>query len=211
MGSACAFAGQCQTGFCAVADKQVCGVCAAQPGTGGSCASAGCGVGLICLKDTQLCAVAVADGGACTDAAACGIGFACLGLGANGSGTCTPEGSVGSACDGESHSEPDCDQSGGAYCERGLRDAGICQPIALANSGSPCGDVSGVATACGAGGLCVKSLPDAGTGNCIAHVADGSRCDSVAGPPCLPPAQCVPTTDGGTAGTCTLADGTSCQ
>ncbi len=208
-GSPCAFAGQCQTSFCAIADDEVCGVCAAPPQAGDSCASSGCGVGLICLKDTVVCAVPVADGGACSDADACGAGFSCLGLRKD-AGTCTPEGAVGSVCDDAALLAPQCDSSSGAFCERGDRDAGICQPTALAATGSPCGTVSGIATTCGTGGLCVRPLPDAGTGSCVAYAADGDRCDSAAGPPCLAPAQCVPTTDAGTAGTCTLANG-SCQ
>jgi hypothetical protein len=209
-GSACAFDSQCQSSFCAVANDQVCGACAAQPQAGDSCAISGCGVELICLKDILLCAVVVTDGGACTDPSACGTGVSCLGLYKGDAGTCTPEGNVGSQCDDEALLAPQCDNSGGAYCERGVHDAGICQPTTLATSDSPCGTVSGVATACGTAGLCVKSLPDAGTGSCVAYVTDGNSCNSVTGPPCLPPAACVPTSDAGTAGTCTLANG-SCQ
>jgi hypothetical protein len=168
-------------------------------------------VGLICLQDTETCAAAISDGGACTDATVCGVGFTCLGLRKNTPGTCTPNGGVGDACDDAALMAPHCDANGGSFCERGVRDAGICQPIIVNSSGSACGDVSGVTTVCGTGGLCVKSDPDGGSGSCVAYVIDGNSCDSVAGPPCLPPAKCVPTTDGGTAGTCTLANGTSCQ
>ncbi len=211
-GAGCAFDGQCQSGHCALGDQQICGSCQPPPQAGSSCAGGvGCGSGLLCLADTETCGQGVPDGGACTDKDACGGAESCVGLSAGGSGVCLPRGGVGSPCDPRELTAPSCFGAGGVYCVRGARDAGSCEPITVATAGQPCGIVPGIADAeCGSGGLCAKAA-DAGTGSCVAYVSDGSSCDSVAGPPCLPPAKCVPASDGGSAGTCTLPNGSLCN
>jgi len=212
-GAGCAFSAQCQSAFCAIESSEVCGTCQAAPQAGSACGGGvGCGDGLICFSDSESCGVGVEDGGACSDHDACGAGESCVGLVDGGHGTCVPRGGVSAPCDPKEGTEPSCFGAGGIACVRGVRDAGTCLPISVETSGATCGTVAGQADAvCGTGGLCVKSSPDGGTGACQGYVSDGQSCDSVLGPPCVTPAKCVPATDGGTAGTCTLPNGSLCH
>jgi hypothetical protein len=72
------------------------------------------------------------------------------------------------------------------------------------DSGSPPIDAGTDAGGAGDGGTTAKSV-------CVAAAPDGQPCDITAGPPCLLPAKCVLTSDGGTAGTCRFPDSTTCH
>jgi len=217
MGGACGANAQCTTGFCAVADHEVCGTCKTLPVAGATCQVQGdCGRDLACAIPVGMtsgtCAAFVAGGGMClTGSAPCQNGFACVGevIATSTKGTCTAEGStVGAACDSSRKTAASCNAAMGLFCKpnAGGSTIGTCAAITLAMPGQACGamgtPVTGFAE-CGSSGLCVNKL-------CVAPAADNAACDSVNGPPCLLPAQCVPTGTG-TAGTCKLPDATQCH
>ncbi|MHB8416828.1 MAG: hypothetical protein ACYDCL_02045 [Myxococcales bacterium] len=209
-GAACAFPAQCQSTFCAVGDDQICGTCQPQPVAGSSCDAGSCGSGLFCLPDSWTCTQGVPDGGACNDRSACGGGESCVGFLDGGSGVCTPRLGIGASCDARQETGPNCFNAGGADCVTtvGGGGTGRCAAITVAQAGEACGRVPHVSdSACGNGGLCVAAGDG---GSCVAPVSDGQSCDSVAGPPCFLPAKCVPASDGGTAGTCTLPNASLC-
>ena len=84
-GSACAYAGQCQTGFCAIVPGSPCGTCAAMPKVGDSCAQlTTCGQSLACTADTQQCVAYAASGAACGLGQPCGTGLHLRGPGRRG-------------------------------------------------------------------------------------------------------------------------------
>jgi hypothetical protein len=208
-GATCAFSGQCQSGFCAVAPGAACGSCAAQPALGASCAMlTTCGPGVDCTVDTQECVVVAAMGEACGKGAPCGTGLSCVGATTTASGTCQTSGEqAGLACDSSQVTGPSCDRNSGFVCNSKAKQ---CAPVVLASGGQPCGDVSMQNSPCAGNGLCVGAS-GATPGTCVAAAADGAACDLEKGPPCQQLARCIATSDGGTSGTCRVADATACQ
>ena len=91
----------------------------------------------------------------------------------------------------------------------------MCAAISYVAAGQPCGRIGTGFTACTGGAECFAGTPGADggvTSTCVAPVADGAACDTVNGPPCTRPARCVGTSiDGGTKGTCAVADATQCH
>lgn len=208
-GASCAFSGQCQSGFCAVAPSAACGSCAAQPALGASCAElTTCGPGVDCAVDTQVCVVVAAMGEACGKGAPCGAGLSCVGASATTQGICQPSGEqAGLACDSSLATGPSCDRNGGFVCNSKAKQ---CAPVALAADGQPCGSVNAQNNPCAANGLCVGAS-GATPGTCVAAAADGASCDLEQGPPCQQLARCILTSDGGTSGTCRVADAAACH
>jgi hypothetical protein len=208
-GGACAFPAECQSTYCAIAKGATCGTCQPEPKAGDSCATTGeCGRDLACSRATQICATYVATGGPCDKDHPCAPALSCVGASAKGSGTCQAAGATANAkCDPKEQTAPACDRAMGFYCQPST---GTCQTIELAGDGEACGVVNGAEVGCKAGGQCVI-VGAAKSGTCKAPAADGAACDTQSGPPCMPPAQCVVTSDGGTSGTCTVPDATACK
>lgn len=221
-GQACSLNAQCQSTWCHYNQGGSCGTCDDRPAAGAACVSDGdCGSrGLTCTK-TNVCAGLGVAGGACDDARPCGYGTACIGQTKTAPGSCVASATtVGAACDPKRDTGVSCQGTLGLYC---APDA-TCQPEIVANAGQACGRLAvvdagappdggggksfNVAT-CAAGGACVPAGNASGT--CSAPAADGSACDREIGPPCLAPARCVVTTDGGSAGTCVLPGTATCQ
>jgi hypothetical protein len=218
IGNACGSHAQCATGFCSIQPNGICGTCADTPAPGSACAPGSfCGDDATCAvpagQAMGTCANYVASGGKClTGTLPCGIGLACVGenVATSTKGVCTAKGAtVGAACDTTAKTMPDCAFVLGLTCipTAPSTTLGKCAPIALAAPGATCGIVGNPVTSvvdCQAGGLCVN-------GKCVGTTTIGSSCDTVKGPPCLAPVLCVPTTAGGTAGTCTEPDATTCN
>jgi hypothetical protein len=208
-GQPCEFSAQCATMFCAVASNALCGTCAAQPVAGTSCANQGCGPDLVCVASTMTCQVPVAANGACSADLPCAQGYACVGASAatGTMGTCQAQVTTASAaCDPTRATGPDCSGDAGLTCDTKTKVC-VAQPVVAA--GMTCGNVDGVQTRCAAGATCMRP-PMSQTGTCIAPAADGAACDTANGPGCLYPAKCVPTSAGGTSGTCELPGDPSC-
>jgi hypothetical protein len=209
-GAVCAFNAQCASAFCLVEKGAACGACAASPAVGAPCASgAECGPNQACPKATSVCAAYAPQGGACGTGAPCAAGFSCVGETATAMGSCQPAGTmVGTACDPKHKTAPGCESQQGFYCDATTL---TCAVVAYAAADQPCGIVNGAVVTCKAGGLCVYPAPMATAGTCEAAAADGAACDDTLGPPCLGPARCVRTSDGGTAGVCTLLSADACH
>jgi hypothetical protein len=210
-GAACAVAGQCQTGFCAIPPTAACGVCANEPALGASCAELStCGPSVVCTTDTQTCVVLGAMGEPCGKGAPCGTGLSCVGADATtgAQGTCQPAGEMlGVVCDSAQTLNPNCDRNGGFVCNSKTKQ---CAALSIASGGEPCGDVGSQNAPCGTSGLCVGAS-GATPGACVAAAADGAPCDTEKGPPCLQLARCVLSSDAGTSGTCQVPDATLCH
>jgi len=214
-GAACAFNGQCASGFCAGDKNAACGTCGDPPPVASACTSTTCDHGQECVASTNLCQVPGAPGASCDAGHLCDLGLVCTGLAASTSGapatpgTCqTAAATLGAPCGG---TMPGCDGVLGLFCG-GAVGAKTCMAVTFATDGTPCGDLSNTAhVACSAGSCYTATgLAASGdTGTCKADVAEGSACDDVLGPGCLAPARCV-TTGGGSAGTCTLPAGATC-
>jgi hypothetical protein len=211
-GAACAFPGQCQTGFCAIAPGSACGTCAAAPAAGTSCAAlTTCGQGtLVCTADTQTCvALATTVGASCGKGAPCGAGLQCVGANAasNTPGTCqTAATQLGATCDPQQQTGPGCDRAAGLVCNRKTKQ---CATAVVAAAGEACGDVNNQPTFCAANATCTgSSAGQAGT--CTAAAADGAACDTANGPDCEQQARCI-VASGSTAGTCRPNDATMCM
>ncbi len=229
-GAACGASGQCASTYCAIADDQVCGTCQPLPAAGAPCqVQADCGRDLACAIPTGAdggagsCAPFGAAGATClTGVAPCAAGLSCVGddVATSTMGTCKASGaSVGTACDATRKTAAACDSDIGLVCIPTAQGSGVgtCQKIQLAGAGEPCGDIGAAPitgfAVCQDGGQCVKTSPTATMGVCAGAAADGSACDNdpSKGPPCLPPAKCVPTGTGTTAGTCTPPNATKCM
>jgi len=215
-GKACAFNSQCASTYCATGRDVACGVCAELPKVGDDCSATGecANRGLQCVSGTQKCAAPVAKDGACDSDNPCASGLSCVGSkqGQNPTkGACLLAGTmVGAACDPKRQTAARCENALGLVCDGTTNK---CVAAAMAAAGEPCGNVSGVRTACKAGGQCVLPAGMSGAqaeGTCVAPAADGAACDTNAGPPCLSPAKCVVSADGGTLGTCAVADPSKC-
>jgi hypothetical protein len=206
---ACSFPAQCTSGFCAIPSGSLCGTCAPQPAAGDSCATIGCGQDLVCVPSSMQCQVPVAAAGTCSRDLPCADGLTCVGSTVNPpvTGTCTAEATtVGATCDPKHKTGVDCSADGGLTCDATTNQC-VTEPLAAA--GMPCGLMAGITTRCTAAATCV--IPTGQTmGTCVAPAADNAACDTAAGPTCLTPARCIPTTAGGTAGTCKLPGSMTC-
>ncbi len=212
-GSACAFAGQCQSSYCAIPTRSNCGTCAPAPKVGASCdVFANCGPALKCDATTMQCATPVALGGDCDAGRTCDSEMSCVGADATKSlaGKCQTSGAVvAAACEGAKLTLPACDSSLGLVCEQKA-----CVAWTLVGDGEPCGTTAtGVYSQCKSGGVCIKAVSTDKTGLCKVAVADGAACDSdpTKGPPCLSPARCVAASATTTAGICTVPDAAVCK
>ncbi len=233
-GAPCGASGQCASSYCALGPYVTCGTCQPLPAVGDPCQNAGeCGRNLGCVKpagstaqDMGTCAAFVPMGGEClTNVNPCEAGFTCVGddTSAMTTGKCQAAATaVGDACDASRKTMQNCYGEKGLVCvptSAGTMGVGTCQAIQLVAAGMPCGaigakPITGFAD-CEAGGACIKGAAADATGRCAAPAPDGTACDSdiTVGPPCLPPAKCVPDAGspaGTTAGTCTVPDATKC-
>jgi hypothetical protein len=211
VGTVCAVAGQCQTGFCATAPGASCGTCTALPAAGASCAQlTSCGAGLTCTSDTQTCVALGVYAAACGTGAPCGAGLSCVG--ADGTthtlGTCQLAiETSGTTCDPSLKTGAGCDRNASLVCNGTSK---TCQPVVLAAAGQPCGDVNDQSAYCLAAGVCTGASGST-PGTCTAAVADGAACDAASGTACMTPGRCVlDSSDGGTAGTCQVAGQQMC-
>jgi hypothetical protein len=200
-GAACSFAGQCATGFCAIASNALCGTCATEPVAGASCANSGCGQTLNCVATTMLCQAPVTDGGACSRDLPCIQGEACVGATQTAMGTCMAQvTTAGATCDARTMTGPNCDPAAGLVCNT-MTNMCVMQPLVAA--GQTCGVINNVNTGCLAGATCQRATGSM-TGTCVGPAADGATCDATNGPDCTTPAKCV-------AGTCQLPGSMSCS
>ncbi len=240
-GAACITSSQCASSYCALGPDAVCGSCAAVPQAGAHCASTDeCGDrgGLTCAGG--VCIPIGQTGSPCTSAIPCGYGLSCVGTTATTPGTCQAAVSdAGAACDPTGTTAPSCSADLGLTCDPvaltcvptsyaaagkpcgdldggvGGCAAGACvieapdagKVVDAGVDASDAGDGGDDAAAVDAGPA--PSAPDIGA--CVAAVTEGTACDVSLGPTCLPPAKCVLSGDGGTAGTCTLPSGTTCK
>ena len=208
-GTACSFAGQCQTGFCAIPPSASCGVCAAPPSAGDSCAQLStCGPGLVCTTDTQTCVALAAQGATCGKGAPCGAGLSCVGSQpANDvAGTCQPAGAqAGAACDPTVQTSAGCDRNQLLACNTQTKQ---CAALTVAAAGQPCGtnDVNDQTAFCSSNGVCSSTAANM-PGTCTAAAADGAACDTQNGPGCMLLSRCV-VSGSGTAGTCQVSPAT---
>jgi hypothetical protein len=201
-GASCSDDAQCKSTWCAKTDDTFCGKCTALSTAGGACvkltATDGktietqCSRGFSCTMDK--CVVPVVSGGTCSDATSCSIGLTCFG------GKCVLAGKVGAKCDPEGKTDPTCDFLQGAVCNPATK---VCQEIAKANAGQPCGLISGEYKICTAAAKCVVPTGMM-QGTCLAPAIDGAACDVEKGPDCLPPAKCI-------TGVCKLPDPALCK
>lgn len=211
-GSACAFPGQCTSGYCGSTKNASCGACADPPVAGASCLDSICGQGQDCVASTLLCTPYGHLGDVCDGSTPCGYDFTCVGSSAaNGTpGTCqAPVAVAGMPCGG---TMPGCDTRMGLYCV-GPAGAKTCLAATYVGDSLPCGALSATSYAVCLAGSCytatgVASATDMGT--CKADAADGVACDTTLGPGCLSPARCV-LTGVGTTGICTPPTGATCS
>ncbi len=196
-GTVCAVAGQCQTGFCAIARGASCGVCAALPVAGDSCAQlTTCGPGLVCTSDTMTCVVVGAAGATCGKGTPCGARLSCIG------GSCQAVvQSAGAPCDPTGKTGPTCDLDAGLVCNG---DSKTCHAVVLAAASEPCGYIDHQSVVCAAEGVCTATSGTPGT--CTPAAAAGQACDTASGTSCISPGRCVgQPIDGGITGTCQVA------
>ncbi len=217
-GTACRYASQCQSGYCAVNTGSACGACAAPPVAGALCDGAGgvdgCGGhGMACVGasfDTAgHCNALVPMGGTCDTTHECAAGLSCTPVATTAMNrTCQPAGSTLTTMCAQA-TNPGCDTAHGLTCN-GMTH--LCTAETLAQPGQACGiNADGSFTSCAAGGDCMGYV--AGTnphGVCRAAAADGAACDRHSGPFCRTPASCV-VMGAGTAGICQLPTASACH
>lgn len=177
-GTACGYNAQCASHYCRFVSPNICGTCATKAGEGATCAGdADCNDGLGCDITAHCTAIATSAGGPCP----CGPGLRCK-LGDGGSGTCLPIAHLGDAC----VEDYDCEGYPFRVCNTQTQ---ICEDVALAMLGEPCGPTpSGGMIACQGGTSegCVSTAGHAPT--CAAPAEDGASCEHAA---CKPPARCI--------------------
>jgi hypothetical protein len=212
-GAPCVAPGQCTTGFCAIAPGTSCGVCAAAPAAGDSCAAlTACAQGMVCTTDTFTCVVLGGMGATCGTGAPCGALYSCVGANdtKNITGTCQLSVTTsGMACDPTTQTGPGCDHNSLLACNTQTKE---CATLTVAAAGQPCGtnDVDDQTALCAARGLCTGSSTGV-PGTCTAAVADEAACSTATGSaPCLEEARCILASDAGTTGTCKQLDPTGC-
>jgi hypothetical protein len=164
-----------------------------------------------------MCIAAGVAGATCDTTTPCAAEYECVrtldagvtdDAGVSISGTCQLGGTtVGTACRPGSVVIPRCEASSYLTCDDPTKK---CTQDAFADAGAPCGDLDGGTADCTGGASCEPAGAKSGT--CVAAAAEGSACDTVNGPTCLNPARCIGTVnDGGTTGTCTLVDPSTCK
>jgi hypothetical protein len=197
-GAVCGDDSQCSGGHCKVPSQQTCGVCTTFAAAGASCTLDGdCDNGLTCFGGT--CVTPVASGGACDTTS-----HPCLPTLACNAGTCGTPGAAGASCDPTATDT--CDNLHGVFCDGATSK---CVTAAFAQTGAPCGYVSGTLTICLAGpgnaeAECKGLSATSPTGTCQAPAADGASCNATTGPFCLAPSVCVN-------GACQLDDPSACH
>jgi hypothetical protein len=210
LGAACAFNGQCASGFCSESRKSACGQCATEPTPGNSCAGTTCGHGQSCVSTPPVCESVNAAGASCDAATPCASGLNCVTPVAATAGTCQAAAEAAGATCGAG--TPGCSGVFGLYCG-GLTGAKTCMPVTYVRDGMPCGpQADGSRAECQSGTCYVVTsgpAPSGQTSACGAAASDGAACDTSLGPPCLVPARCV-TNGTGTTGICTVPDGQAC-
>ena len=192
-GAPCAKSAQCQSSFCGVAPTATCGTCAPSPPPGSTCA-ASCGAGMYC-NDQDQCVIHPLPNEACSIDQTCQNGYSCI------SSVCVQaQTTAGSPCGLASPNG--CSDLVGLDCNYQTQS---CAPAILVAAGQPCGNVlfGQQSTHCGGGATCAND------GTCTVAVGLGQPCDSAVGPTCISPARCI--TSGGTSGTCTITDATTCN
>ena len=207
LGAACQTSSQCRSAFCSVAPTALCGTCTNAPAAGDLCTDNGCAPDMSCIAATMECEVPVVAAGACDRTMPCAVGLICVGATAAKMGSCMPAiEQLGAACDPQHAIAADCDAAAGLECDMtSLK----CVMVPFADPGAPCGTIGSTVTRCSGGATC--NIPGTtGAGTCLAPAVDGGSCDSTDGPDCLPPARCVPTASGSTAGTCQLPGSQRC-
>jgi hypothetical protein len=209
--AACAFPGQCESGFCAISANAQCGTCKDPPAKGDSCADlTTCGTGFVCAAVVQTCTPFVAKGGKCGSGAPCGYELSGVGVDAKAGiqGTCQE--SVlkeGAACDATLKTGPSCDIGAGLTCNTSSL---TCEKASIALTGKPCGKVNDQEALCAAGGTCTAATGMAGT--CIAAAKEGEACDENGGTGCVSPERCVGfSVGGGSSGKCQFASADTCK
>jgi hypothetical protein len=211
-GAACAFPAQCTTGFCALSPRSDCGVCAALPKAGDSCADlTSCGQGLVCFSTAKVCGTYGTSGASCGTDSPCGPHLSCIGADTKtgAKGECAASVSVvGTACDPKLETGPGCDYDGGLTCNTESKQ---CEPIVVSSGTGPCDFDNHQYAVCSASGTCTTS--EAGvTGMCVPAAADGKVCSiATGGQTCLLPSRCIVSTDGGTSGICQVEAAPSCK
>ncbi|HUJ57282.1 MAG TPA: hypothetical protein VLX92_02270 [Kofleriaceae bacterium] len=205
-GQACAFASQCQSGYCGHDKTASCGTCADPPAVGAPCRDASCFRGQICDSRTLTCVSDELAGAACdNNTQPCGFALSCDGNSNGSFGVCTAQtGTLGESCSGTP--EVNCDTKANLSCT-GPAGSRTCEIATYAADGQPCGAQPDGNVSCAAGGECygaAGTIALAGApGTCKAAAPDGAACDLEVGPPCLTPARCV-VSGGGSQGVCTL-------
>ena len=207
----CAFNGQCASSWCWLAPNAACGLCSTRPDVGAPClANADCGgQSLHCSSALGACEPIVSPGSACDAQHLCPYEESCVTPDGGATGTCTVRGAVGSACDGKLVGAPLCANDFGYFCPSATD---VCALAVVAQPDESCGITAGVTVngvkgpssmaICYGGSGCFPTT--AAKGLCTPAAADGARCDTALGPPCLNPARCLITGDGGTQGTCQI-------
>jgi hypothetical protein len=213
LGQPCAFAMQCQSGYCRDNKAANCGTCDNAPAVGAQCLTANCGVRQNCNARTSTCQSPEVAGASCdNNTQPCGFGLACAGNSGGNNGICTDE--TGKAGDGCSATPVIfCDARANLEC-LGTAGSRTCQPAVDAANGEPCGLLPSGSVRCASGGNCYDSagaIAKAGeSGTCKAAAPDGAACDLSAGPPCTAPARCV-VSGAGTAGVCAIPTSATCD
>jgi hypothetical protein len=204
-GAACAFPGQCSSGFCAIVPGSACGVCATLPQQGDSCAElTTCGAGLACNTVSSACTTYALSGSPCALGQPCVTGNDCEGASSGVSGTCDLSAeTLGTTCNPTGGG---CDANQGLTCNSESKQ---CVALQLAGAGQPCGQVNDEGASCTNGGKCVGESGST-PGTCTATAAVGAACDLAAGPGCISPSRCIVAGEAGTAGTCLIPDASQC-
>jgi hypothetical protein len=144
----------------------------------------------------------------CAPGQPCTPGNECVGEnpGTGVSGTCKlAVESLGGAC---SSSTNECDFVAGLTCNTQTLQ---CVAAQFVGAGQPCNYVASASQTmyCGGGAKCIAATPGA-EGSCASTSPVGGPCDLAAGPECVSPSRCIVGPDGGTSGTCLVADATMC-
>jgi hypothetical protein len=208
-GATCAFPGQCQSGFCAIAPGSACGACAAAPKAGDSCSLlTTCGPGMMCVAE-QCATPGTTAMAACGASQPCGTGLSCVGpTPGMTDGKCqTAVTQSGATCDPQQKAAPGCDRAAGLTCNA---QSTKCAAISVAPNGQACGVMGGQVGLCSGEGVCALSAGQP-SGTCAAAAQNGASCGIANGSACLPPARCIVGSDGGAGGTCLLQDAVGCH
>jgi hypothetical protein len=190
-GAACAGDPQCAGTRCKVAADAVCGTCTAPAAAGAACGvDSDCQPGMTCVN--LVCAKYGDESAACSATQPCRPDLGCVG------GTCTTPSPAGTKC----QASTECDQIHGVFCNPVTA---MCEAVAFAATGAPCGLVNSQLTVCtGPGSMCSGSSAPPYRGTCLGFAHDGASCDTDAGPLCDVAAVCV-------GGTCKLPDPSTCH